>query len=50
MAIVSEIVPKARFHYHDPVKSRREITDAYKIHKCRRYAWNCRRNFAKICR
>ena len=26
MAMVSKIVPKARFHYHNPVKSRREIS------------------------
>lgn len=48
MAMVSKIVPKARFHYHNPVKSRREITDAYKIHKCRRYVVDCREELAKI--
>jgi ornithine decarboxylase len=48
MAMVSKISPKARFHYHNPVKSRREITDAYKIHKCRRYVVDCREELAKI--
>jgi ornithine decarboxylase len=48
MAMVSKIVPKARFHYHNPVKSRREITDAYKIHQCRRYVVDCREELAKI--
>jgi ornithine decarboxylase len=48
MAMVSKIVPKARFHYHNPVKSRREITDAHKVHKCRRYVVDCREELAKI--
>jgi ornithine decarboxylase len=48
MAMVSKIVPKARFHYHNPVKLRREITDAYKIYKCRRYVVDCREELAKI--
>lgn len=48
MAMVSNFVPKARFHYHNPVKSRREITDAYKIYKCRRYVVDCREELAKI--
>ena len=48
MAMVSKIVPKARFHYHNPVKSRREIADAYKIYKCQRYVVDCREELAKI--
>ena len=48
MSMVSKIVPKARFHYHNPVKSRREIADAYKVHKCRRYVVDCREELAKI--
>ncbi len=48
MAMVSNIVPKARFHYHNPVKSRREITDAYKNYKCQRYVVDCREELAKI--
>jgi ornithine decarboxylase len=48
MAMVGKIAPNARFHYHNPVKSRREITDAYKIHKCRRYVVDCREELAKI--
>ena len=42
MAMVSKIVPKARFHYHNPVKSRREISDAYKLYACKRYVVDCR--------
>ncbi len=48
MATVAKIVPNARFHYHNPVKSRREIADAYKIHKCQRYVVDCREELAKI--
>ena len=48
MATVAKIVPNARFHYHNPVKSRREIADAYKIHKCHRYVVDCREELAKI--
>jgi ornithine decarboxylase len=48
MAMVSKISPRARFHYHNPVKSRREISDAYKIHKCQRYVVDCREELAKI--
>ena len=48
MAMVSKIVPKARFHYHNPVKSRREIADAYKLYNCRRYVVDCREELAKI--
>ena len=48
MATVAKIVPNARFHYHNPVKSRREIADACKIHKCQRYVVDCREELAKI--
>jgi ornithine decarboxylase len=48
MSMVSKISPGARFHYHNPVKSRREIADAYKTHKCRRYVVDCREELSKI--
>jgi ornithine decarboxylase len=48
MAMVGKVVPKARFHYHNPVKSRREITDAFNLYKCRRYVVDCREELAKI--
>ena len=48
MATVSKIVPNARFHYHNPVKSRREISDAWKLYTCKRYVVDCREELAKI--
>jgi ornithine decarboxylase len=48
MATVSKIVPNARFHYHNPVKSRREISDAWKLYACKRYVVDCREELAKI--
>ena len=48
MAMVTKIVPNARFHYHNPVKSRREISDAYKLYGCKRYVVDCREELAKI--
>lgn len=48
MAAVSAISPKAHFHYHNPVKSRREIADAYRIYGCRRFAVDAREEVAKI--
>ncbi len=48
MAMVANVVSNARFHYHNPVKSRREITDAWKVYKCRRYVVDCREELAKI--
>lgn len=48
MALVHGIQPEARFHYHNPVKSRREIEDAYKIYGCRRFVVDCREELAKI--
>ena len=32
MAAVHAVQPKAHFHYHNPVKSRREILNAYNRH------------------
>ena len=48
MALVRNVQPEARFHYHNPVKSRREIEDAYKIYGCRRFVVDCREELAKI--
>jgi ornithine decarboxylase len=48
MALVKGVQPEARFHYHNPVKSRREIEDAYKIYGCRRFVVDCREELAKI--
>jgi ornithine decarboxylase len=48
MAMVGKVAPNARFHYHNPVKSRREITDAFNLYKCRRYVVDCREELAKI--
>ena len=36
MKLVRSVSPSAHFHYHNPVKSRREIEDAYKIYNCKR--------------
>ncbi len=38
----------AKFHYHNPIKSRREIADAYKIYDCRRFVVDCREELQKI--
>ncbi len=48
MKAVKAIDPNARFHYHNPVKSRREIEDAYKHYGCRRFAVDCREEVQKI--
>ena len=48
MALVRSISPHAVFHYHNPVKSRREIIDAYQTHGCRRFAVDCREELQKI--
>jgi len=48
MAMVAREVEDPCFHYHNPVKSRREIADAHKVHGCRRYAVDCREELAKI--
>ncbi len=48
MAVVASVMPDARFHYHNPVKSRREIAEAWKVYKCRRYVVDCREELAKI--
>lgn len=48
MALVGGLAPDARFHYHNPVKSRREIADAYRRFGCRRFAVDAREEVAKI--
>ncbi len=48
MDLVASIQKDAHFHYHNPVKSRREISDAYLRHGCRRFAVDCREEVAKI--
>lgn len=48
MALVRSVSPYAHFHYHNPVKSRREISDAYNIYGCRRFAVDAREEVAKI--
>jgi ornithine decarboxylase len=48
MAMVANVVKNPRFHYHNPVKSRREIADAFNIYGCKRYVVDCREELAKI--
>jgi ornithine decarboxylase len=48
MELVQSIQPKAIFHYHNPVKSRREIERAYKEFRCRRFVVDCREELDKI--
>jgi ornithine decarboxylase len=48
MSAVRTVSPTAVFHYHNPVKSRREIADAHRIYGCRRFAVDCREELAKI--
>jgi ornithine decarboxylase len=48
MAAVAAVCKDAHFHYHNPVKSRREIADAYKVYGCRRFAVDCREEVQKI--
>jgi ornithine decarboxylase len=38
MKQVRSVAPRARFHYHNPIKSREEIDEAYRIYDCRRFA------------
>jgi ornithine decarboxylase len=48
MKLVHSIQPSAHFHYHNPVKSRREIEAAYRTYHCRRFVIDCREELAKI--
>jgi ornithine decarboxylase len=38
MKQVRSVAPRARFHYHNPIKSREEIDDAFHNYGCTRYA------------
>jgi ornithine decarboxylase len=35
---VRSVAPRAQFHYHNPIKSRQEIEEAYHAFNCRRFA------------
>jgi ornithine decarboxylase len=48
MKLVHSIQPLAHFHYHNPVKSRREIEEAYKTYQCKRFVVDCREELQKI--
>ena len=48
MTAVRAASPSAKFHYHNPVKSRREISDAYMRFGCRRFAIDCVEELDKI--
>jgi ornithine decarboxylase len=48
MALVHALQPGAHFHYHNPVKSRREIANAYQKHGCRRFAVDSHEEVAKV--
>jgi ornithine decarboxylase len=48
MKLVRAVSPTAHFHYHNPVKSRREIEDAYRIYHCKRFVVDCREELQKI--
>jgi ornithine decarboxylase len=48
MAAVRAVTPAARFHYHNPVKSRAEIKEAFEKYGCRRFAVDCRAELAKV--
>jgi ornithine decarboxylase len=38
MKHVRSVAPRARFHYHNPIKSREEIEEAYRVYGCTRFA------------
>lgn len=48
MALVRSIAPRARLHYHNPVKSRAEIARALAVFGCRRFAVDDHQEIAKI--
>lgn len=48
MALVRGLAREPKFHYHNPVKSRREIADAYSKFGCHRFAVDCREELQKI--
>lgn len=48
MRAVRAVSASARFHYHNPVKSRREIEEAAGMFGCRRFAVDCEQELRKI--
>jgi len=48
MSAVRAASPEAEFHYHNPVKSRLEIREAYVRYGCRRFAVDCSEELDKI--
>jgi len=48
MQLVNSVQRDAHFHYHNPVKSRREIESAYRNHACRRFCVDCREELEKV--
>jgi ornithine decarboxylase len=48
MEAVCAVSNSAVFHYHNPVKSRAEIQEAYKNFHCRRFVIDCREELQKI--
>lgn len=48
MELVRSVQADAQFHYHNPIKSLREITRAYKEFACRRFCIDCKEELAKI--
>ena len=48
MEAVSAVVPAAEFHYHNPIKSRSEISRAFHEFGCRRFAVDDASEIAKI--
>ncbi len=48
MELVADNAPGSRFHYHNPVKSRREIERAYHDFGCRRFAADAIEEVEKI--
>jgi ornithine decarboxylase len=48
MEVVAAAAPGARINYHNPVKSRQEIAEAYAVHGCRRFALDDVGELAKI--
>jgi ornithine decarboxylase len=48
MAMVRSVQPGAVFHYHNPIKSRAEIREAFAQHGCRRFAIDSREELDKI--
>jgi ornithine decarboxylase len=48
MAAVRAVSESARFHYHNPIKSRHELREAYVRFGCRRFAVDCGEELDKI--